>query len=110
MLSAAAAAAALTALLGSNVANLFNVTGVTDRTDDEVEIWDTWIVGAPNFGCNTNSTVYTAIAADKNGNGVYDDAPNVVPDADGDGDVDKKDLKAFGLASNVKKADLFISN
>jgi len=95
---------------GSNVANLFNVTGVTDRTDDEVEIWDTWIVGAANFGCDTNSTVYTAIAADKDGNGVYDDAPNVVPDADGDGDVDKKDLKAFGLASNVKKVDFFISS
>ena len=72
------------------------------------EIWDTWIVGAANFGCDTNSTVYAAIAADKNGDGIYNDAPNAVPDSDGDGDVDRKDLKAFGVASNIEKADFFI--
>ena len=35
---------------GTNLANLFNVTGVTRLTDDEIELWDTWIIGAPNFG------------------------------------------------------------
>jgi hypothetical protein len=72
------------------------------------EIWDTSIVGAANFGCDTNSTVYAAIAADKNGDGIYNDAPNAVPDSDGDGDVGRKDLKAFGVASNIEKADFFI--
>lgn len=93
---------------GSNVANLFNLTGVTDRSDDEVEIWDTWIVGSTQFGCDTRSTVYAALAADKNGDGIYNDAPDAVPDSDGDGDVDRGDLEAFGLASDVEKVDFFI--
>ena len=86
---------------GQNLANLFNLTGVTDRTPTSTEIWDTWIVGAPLFGHNTRSTVYVAVAADKNHDGVYNDAPAVVPDADHDGDVDARDLAAFGIASNV---------
>ena len=93
---------------GKNVANLFNLTGVTNRTADETEIWDTWIVGAPVFGRNVNSTVYVAIAADKNGNGILDDAPATVPDANGDGKVDESDLRAFGVASNIESADFFI--
>lgn len=95
---------------GTNLANLFNLTGITDRGDGRSEIWDTWIVGAPNFGRDTDSTLYVAVVDDLDGNGVYDDAPNVVPDADGDGDVDAKDLKAIGLASNVKKVKFFISD
>jgi hypothetical protein len=93
---------------GQNVANLFNLTGVTDRSENSTELWATWIVGAPLFGRNTPSTAYGAIAADKNGDGIYNDAPNSVPDADADGDVDQKDLKTFGTASNVEKADFFI--
>ncbi len=93
---------------GGNVANLFNLTGVTNRDKHETEIWDTWIVGAPVFGRNVSSTVYAAIAADKNGNGILDDAPATVPDSDEDGDVDAGDLRAFGLASNVERADFFI--
>ncbi len=46
------------------------------------------------------------LAADLNGDGVYDDAPAVIPDADGNGVCD--DLKAFGLASNVARATFFI--
>ena len=72
-------------------------------------MWDTWIVGAPNFGVNTESTIYVAVVDDLNGNGVYDDAPSVVPDSDLDGDVDEKDLKALGLASKVEKAAFFIN-
>lgn len=92
-----------------NVANLFNLTGVTRRDATETELWDTWIVGGPNFGVDTDSTVYVALAADKGADGVYNDAPNVVPDADGNGICDEKDLKAFGLASNIRKATFHIN-
>jgi len=92
-----------------NVANLFNLTGVTDLAPASAEIWDTWIIGAPNFGVNTESEILVAVAADLNGDGVFNDAPNVVPDADGDGICDRKDLKAFGLASNIAKARFFIN-
>lgn len=93
---------------GSNVANLFNVSGVTNRDGDETQIWDTWIVGAPVFGQDTDSTVYAAIAADTNHNGILDDAPDSVPDADADGDVDEHDLQAVGLASDVEQARFHI--
>ncbi|BAU49654.1 hypothetical protein SVA_3106 [Sulfurifustis variabilis] len=92
-----------------NVANLFNVTGVTDVEDHSAQLWDTWIIGAPNFGVNTESTVYAAVAADRDGDGVFNDAPAVLPDADGNGVCDAKDLKAFGLASNVAKSSFFIN-
>jgi len=92
-----------------NVANLFNLTGVTDLAPTSTEIWDTWIIGAPNFGVNTESEVLVAVAKDHNGDGVFNDAPNVLPDADGNGVCDKKDLKAFGLASNIEKARFFIN-
>lgn len=92
-----------------NIANLFNLTGVTNLNSLGSEIWDTWIVGAPNFGVNTESEIFVAVAADANGDGVFNDAPSVVPDADGNGVCDKKDLKAFGLASNIAKARFFIN-
>jgi hypothetical protein len=94
---------------GQNLANLFNVTGVNNVTPEEVEIWDTWLIGAPNFGVGVDSTLYVAVIADRDENGVFDDAPDVVPDADGDGDVDGKDLEALGLASRVAKVDFFIN-
>lgn len=94
---------------GQNLANLFNLTGVTDMSDDQTELWDTWIVGAPLFGVNTESTVYVAVVADLNGNGIFDDAPSIVPDSDLDGDVDEQDLKALSLASKVEKATFFIN-
>jgi len=91
-----------------NVANLFNMTGVTNREASKTEIWDTWIVGAPLFGRHTESTVHVAVAADKNVDGIYNDAPAVLPDADGNGECDAKDLKAYGLASNIRKATFLI--
>ena len=94
---------------GTNLANLFNVTGVTRLTDDEIELWDTWIIGAPHFGRGVESTLYVAVVADLDGNGKLDDAPDVVPDSDGDGDVDKDDLEAIGLASNVERVTFFIN-
>ncbi len=86
---------------GTNLANLFNLTGVTDRSKKGAEIWDSWLVGAPIAGQNVDSTLMVAVVADLNHDGVFNDAPNVVPDADHDGKIDAKDLKALGLASNI---------
>jgi hypothetical protein len=82
-----------------NLANLFNVTGFTNQTTNE--IWDTWIVGAPSFGKNVRSVLRVAVAADKNKDGIYNDAPAVVPDSNDDGRINAVDLKAYGVASNI---------
>ena len=82
-----------------NLANLFNLTGFTNQTTNE--IWDTWVVGAPSFGKNVHSVLRVAVAADKNKDGIYNDAPAVVPDANHDGRINAGDLKAYGVASNI---------
>jgi len=82
-----------------NLANLFNLTGFTNQKTNE--IWDTWIVGAPSFGKNVHSVLRVAVAADKNKDGIYNDAPAVIPDANRDGRINAVDLKAFGIASNI---------
>ena len=82
-----------------NLANLFNLTGFTNQTANE--IWDTWIVGAPSFGKNVRSVLRVAVAADKNKDGIYNDAPAVVPDANHDGRINAVDLEAYGVASNI---------
>lgn len=92
-----------------NIANLFNLTGVTDIAPDSTELWDTWLVGAPIFGINTESTIYVAVADDLNHDGIYNDAPNVVSDANGDGKCGAKDMRALGVASNIAKARFFIN-
>ncbi|WP_455218321.1 hypothetical protein [Kaarinaea lacus] len=92
-----------------NLANLFNLTGVTDLSRDETELWDTWIVGAPLFGVDTESRVYVAVADDLNNDGIYNDAPNVVPDANADGKCDHRDLKQLGLASNIESTRFYIN-
>ncbi|MCI0504576.1 MAG: hypothetical protein L0Z73_00555 [Gammaproteobacteria bacterium] len=92
-----------------NIANLFNLTGVTNVTESEVELWDTWLVGAPNFGVDTQSDIYVAVADDLNGDGIYNDAPGAVPDSNGDGICNTKDLKAFGVASNIAKTRFYIN-
>ena len=51
----------------------------------------------------------TPIVLDLDGNGIYDDAPDVVPDADGDGDVDRKDLRTLGTASEVRSVKFRVS-
>ncbi len=113
---------------GTNLANLFNIVTVTDRRTigmagehgrgiekgelcmdcPVTELWATWIVGAPAFGTG-NSTLLVAIADDKNKDGIFNDAPNSVPDADGDGDVDKDDLEASGVASGIVEVGFFIN-
>jgi hypothetical protein len=82
-----------------NLANLFNLTGFTNQRTNE--IWDTWLVGAPAFGKNVRSVLRVAVAADKNKDGIYNDAPATVPDANGDGRINAADLKAFGVASDI---------
>ena len=82
-----------------NLANLFNLTGFTNQRTNE--IWDTWIVGAPSFGRNARSVLRVAVAADRNKDRIYNDAPAVVPDANRDGRINAVDLKAYGVASNI---------
>jgi len=91
-----------------NLANLFNLTGITNRTTNE--IWDTWIVGGPSFGKNVHSVLRVAVAADKNHDGIYNDAPGVVPDANHDGRINAADLKAYGVASNIVTVPFQISD
>jgi hypothetical protein len=82
-----------------NLAGLFNLTGFTNQQTNE--IWDTWIVGAPSFGKNVRSVLRVAVAADKNHDGIYNDAPAVVPDSNHDGRINAVDLEAYGIASNI---------
>lgn len=91
-----------------NLADLFNLTGPTNITDEETEIWDTWIIGAPYAGVNTRSTLWVAEARDLDGDGIWNDAPDVVADANGDGRCSEPDLKAVGLASEVAEVHFFI--
>ena len=91
-----------------NLANLFNLTGFTNQKTNE--IWDTWIVGAPLFGKNVPSVLRVAVAADRNKDGIYNDAPAVVPDANHDGRINAADLKAYGVASNIVAVPFVISD
>jgi hypothetical protein len=97
---------------GQNLAGLFNIVTVTDRSTlgqvPTTELWATWIVGAASFGTG-DSHLIVAVASDKNGNAIFDDAPNVVPDANGDGNIDSTDLDAFGVASNIVQVDFVIN-
>ena len=92
-----------------NLANLFNLTGVTDADAGNTEIWDTWLIGAPNFGVNTKSTIYVAVVDDLNQDGIYNDAPGAITDINGDGNCDSRDLRALGLASNIAKVRFYIN-
>jgi hypothetical protein len=91
-----------------NLANLFNLTGFTNRKTNE--IWDTWIVGAPSFGRNVRSVLRVAVAADKNKDRIYNDAPAIVPDANRDGRINAVDLNAYGVASNIVTVPFQISD
>lgn len=92
-----------------NLANLFNLTGLTDLDSDEVALWDTWLVGAPNFGTDVDSTLFVAIASDLDRDGIYNDAPDVLPDSDGDGLCTQRDLTDYGVASNIEQVRFHIN-
>jgi hypothetical protein len=94
---------------GTNLAGLFNLTGVTNRTPEETELWDTWIVGAPIAGSNVDTVLTVAMVEDLNHDGIYNDAPDVVTDANGDGRIDRRDLDALGVASNIVRVPFHIS-
>lgn len=94
---------------GTNLANLFNLTGVTDRSKKGTELWDTWIVGAPIAGQNVNTVLTVAVIDDLNQDGIYNDAPNVVTDHNRDGRIDRLDLKALGVASNIETVRFHIN-
>jgi len=91
-----------------NLANLFNLTGFTNQKTNE--IWDTWLVGAPAFGKNVRSVLRVAVAADKNKDGIYNDAPAIVTDANRDGRINAIDLKAYGVASDIVAVPFRISD
>lgn len=94
---------------GTNLAGLFNLTGITDRSLRETEIWDTWIVGDSIAGIDVNTTLTVAVVADLNGDRVYNDAPDVVTDLNGDGRIDARDLQMLGVASNIETIDFHIN-
>ena len=94
---------------GTNLAGLFNLTGVTNRTPQETELWDTWLVGAPVAGSDVDTVLTVAEIKDLNHDGIFNDAPDVVKDANGDGRIDGRDLRALGVASNIVRVPFHIS-
>ena len=92
---------------GQNLSNLFNINTVTNQDASGTEIWSTWIVGAPNafglVGQRTPSRLFLAV--------VEGTAPDVVIDMDGNGVLDKKDLKLMGykVISNTPKVDFVVN-
>lgn len=86
---------------GANLAGLFNITGLTNRDVSETELWATWIVAGPACGTGGPTTLWVAVASDLNHNGIYDDAPDAVPDLDHNGVIDGRDLQLLGIASNL---------
>ncbi len=92
---------------GQNLSNLFNINAVTNQDAAGTEIWSTWIVGAANafglVGQATPSHLFLAV--------VDGTAPDVVVDMDGNGVLDKKDLKLMGykVISNTPKVDFVVN-
>jgi hypothetical protein len=96
---------------GRNLANLFQFTGFQDKLDFGGRtlyrfIQTIWIVGAPGW-CGWTKA-FAAVVSDRDGNGLLDDAPDTVPDANGDGIIDEKDLSALGLASNIATVVFYV--
>ena len=94
---------------GTNLAGLFNLTGVTGLSDEGIELSDTWLVGAPVAGSGVDSVLTVAVVDDLDRNGIYDDAPDVVTDANGDGRVDRRDLQALGVASDIVRVPFHVN-
>lgn len=82
---------------------------MTDKTRSKTTVQDTWIVGAAIAGVDVDSTLTIAVVADLNRNGIYDDAPDTVPDANNDKRVDASDLRKLGVASNIASVKFHIN-
>jgi hypothetical protein len=96
---------------GRNLANLFQFTGFQDKLDLGGRtiyrfIQTIWIVGAPTW-CGWTKAI-AAIISDRDGNGSLDDAPDTVPDVNGDGVIDERDLAALGVASNIASVIFYV--
>ncbi|MDT7888910.1 MAG: hypothetical protein RQ885_08040 [Desulfurococcales archaeon] len=96
---------------GRNLANLFQFTGFQDKLEFGGKtvyrfIQTVWIVGAPAW-CGWTKAI-AAIIGDRDGNGLLDDAPDSVPDVNGDGVVDERDLAALGVASNIASVVFYV--
>jgi hypothetical protein len=96
---------------GRNLANLFQFTGFQDKLDIGGRtiyrfIQTIWIVGAPTW-CGWTKAI-AAIISDRDGNGLLDDAPDTVPDVNGDGVIDERDLAALGVASNIASVIFYV--
>lgn len=94
---------------GTNLANLFNLTSQIDKQKHFVAIQDSWIVGAPILGSNVNTTLTVAIIKDRNHDGIYNDAPATVPDANHDGRIDAADLRALGVVGGIQTVRLHLA-
>ncbi len=97
---------------GRNLANLFQFTGFQDRLDlgggvSYRFMQTVWIVGAPLW-CGWTKAL-AAIVSDRDGNRLLDDAPDTVPDANGDGVIDERDLAALGFASNIASVIFYVA-
>ncbi|MEM1611102.1 MAG: hypothetical protein QXQ57_05610 [Sulfolobales archaeon] len=96
---------------GRNLANLFQFTGFQDKLDLGGRtvyrfIQTIWIVGAPAW-CGWTKAI-AAVISDRDGNGLLDDAPDTVPDVNGDGVIDERDLAALGVASNIATVVFYV--
>ncbi len=96
---------------GRNLANIFQFTGFQDKLDLGGRtvyrfIQTIWIVGAPAW-CGWTKAI-AAIISDRDGNGLLDDAPDTVPDVNGDGVIDERDLAAHGVASNIASVIFYV--
>jgi hypothetical protein len=94
---------------GTNLANLFNLTALEDQQKHFVAIEDTWLVGAPILGSDTDTTLTVAIVKDRNHDGIYNDAPATVPDANRDGRITASDVRALGVAGSVRTVHLHLA-
>ena len=66
-------------------------------------------MGAPVAGSNVDTVLTVAVVKDLNHDGVFNDAPDVVADANHDGRIDRRDLRALGVASNIEQVPFHIS-
>lgn len=88
-----------------NIANLFEITAPVNQTTRGTTVWTDWLQGGSgNFG-PVDQVIRTKILVTI----VEGTAPQAVTDANGDGEIDEKDLTAMGykVISNTVKRTFF---